>query len=619
MKMFFSRSKRPKEEEKDPLSEYRDCIRDIPRRKQITSTKGKEFTASLPRTTTLQATKHLTSLRMFLWACGIGYFFIGTVKDILLRRNSNERKAKRARRVMEQMGPVAIKLGQQLSVRADALPQEFCEEFTKMLDSMPPFPLQEAIRLTEKATGAPLDQTFETFDPNPIGSASLACVYQARLKTGEMVAVKVRRPGIESKMANDIKALSFICQTAEWLGAVRPGSTANFMHELRRMLAEELNFRMEARYMEIFRRESKKYKYVSSPKVYHHLSGDEAIVMELISGVFLVEIMNALDYGDTAAISQLEAKGFNLKKIARMMLYVLWWETWESSFFHADPHPANLIVRPNNTLVMIDFGSCGTVSSKTRNSMQLYMRELVKGDAYAMAVSAIRMSEPLNPVDTEGLLNDMLNLYREGLMALKSKHSQWHEKCSGGMWMRAMDTLHNYNITMNLDSIRMFRATFVYDTIIYRLYEKIDVQKEYKVWHRQYTKRLDKKRRKNLLRRLLNQRIGNTESFFETMDNLQVQAQRFNNATSFRFNYGVNKAAFGLSAAIKATVRCIQFLILGMLLQFVYNRSYTDETVNFIHGAKDVIQNPIFFGSVMLYLFVVVRKILMRIDDVDTK
>ena len=601
------------------MREYANILRPIPRRKQITTTAGKEFTASLPKVTTLQAKKHLTSLRMVWWAMGITYYLGGTFKDILLRRNSNDRKAIRLRRIMERMGPVAIKLGQQLAVRADALPQEFCEEFTKMLDSMPPFAIEEAVEAVEKATGASLNQTFESFDPTPIGSASLACVYQARLLSGKMVAVKVKRPGIESEMASDIQAFSFMCQASEWLGVIRPGASRNFIHELKRMLSEELNFRMEARYMEIFRREAKKNKYVSSPKVYHHLSGDEAIVMELISGVFLVEILNALDYGDTEAISKLEARGFDLKKIAKRMYYILWWETWESSFFHADPHPANLIIRPNNTVVMIDFGSCGAVSSKTRNSMQLYMRELLKGDAYAMAVSAIRMSEPLEPVDTESLLSDMMSLYREGLMAMKSKHSKWYEKCSGGMWMRAMETMQGYNVNMNLDSIRMFRATFVYDTVIFRLHEKINVKKEYKFWWRQFGKRLRKRRRRNMLKRFQNKTVVNTESFAESMENLQVQLQRYSNAPNFRFNYGVNKAAFGFSASIKASVRCLQFLIIGMLLQFVYKRSGSDQPVNFMEGAKDVLQNPIFFIFVMLYLFVVVRKILMRIDEVDTK
>ena len=620
MKKFFSRPK--SQEEKNHLEhKYRDTLKSIPRRQQITTPVGKEFTASLPKKVThLQAAKNATFFRMFVWTVGSIRFMGGTFKDALLGRSSNRRKAIRLRATFERMGPVAVKLAQQLSVRADTIPHEFCEEFTKMLDRMPPFPIGKAIELVEKATGAPLNQTFESFDPVPIGSASLACVYQARLHTGKKVAVKVKRPGIEPMMANDLRALSFMCQLSEWLGVLRPGSTRNFITELKRMLSEELNFATEARYMEIFRRESKKCKYVSSPKVYHHLSGDEAIVMELISGVFLVEILNALNYNDTEAISKLKARGFDLKKIAKRMFYILWWETWESSFFHADPHPANLIVRPNNTLVMIDFGSCGSVSSKSRNATGSYMRQLVKEDAYAMAVTAIRMSEPLEPVDTESLLNDLMNLYREGLLALKSKHSKWYEKCSGGMWMRAMETMGNYNIRMSLDSIRMFRATFVYDTIIYRLHEKINVKKEFKNWNRKYGKRIRKRRRRNMLRQFGKQGgIGNEEGFSEVMGKVQEQIQRANDTPNFRFNYGVNKAAYAFSYTLKASVRCVQFFIFAMLLKFVFKPAVFEEKVSFFRGAKDVVQNPIFFGCIMLYLFVIARKILMRVDDVDTK
>src|SRR5438132_13305817 len=133
------------------------------------------------------------------------------------------------------MGPAAIKVGQQLSVRADFIRHQYCDELNKMLDQVPPFPVEFAIQSVEKAIGKPLGEVFAVFDPVPIGSASLACVYQARLRTGELVAVKVKRPSIGTKLARDLRAISWLCIAAEALGIIRYGLTNNFRQELWRM------------------------------------------------------------------------------------------------------------------------------------------------------------------------------------------------------------------------------------------------------------------------------------------------------------------------------------------------------------------------------------------------
>src|SRR2546429_9968689 len=116
-----------------------------------------------------------------------------------------------------------------------------------MLDEVPPFPVEFAIQSVEKAIGKLLGEVFAVFDPVPIGSASLACVYQARLRTGELVAVKVKRPSIGTKLARDLRAISWLCIAAEALGIIRYGLTNNFRQELWRMLIEELDFALEAR------------------------------------------------------------------------------------------------------------------------------------------------------------------------------------------------------------------------------------------------------------------------------------------------------------------------------------------------------------------------------------
>ncbi len=123
-----------------------------------------------------------------------------------MRRSSTQRSAERLRRTFEKAGPTFSKLAQQLSMRADMLPYEYCAELSKMLDRAATFPTEQAIETIERNLNRKLGDVFSAFDPTPIGSASLACVYQARLRTGERVAVKVRRPGIGLLIAADLRA-----------------------------------------------------------------------------------------------------------------------------------------------------------------------------------------------------------------------------------------------------------------------------------------------------------------------------------------------------------------------------------------------------------------------------
>src|SRR5262249_14107770 len=158
-------------------------------------------------------------------------FYFGNLFDVLLARASVERRALRLRRAFEGGGAVFAKLAQQISMRADMLPYAYCVELGKMLDQAPPFPTEQAIAILERSLGQTLTEIFEIFDPEPIGSASLACVYQARLKTGTRVAVKVRRPGIGPLIAADLRSLNWVLIAAETLTIIPPGLARTFRDE----------------------------------------------------------------------------------------------------------------------------------------------------------------------------------------------------------------------------------------------------------------------------------------------------------------------------------------------------------------------------------------------------
>jgi ubiquinone biosynthesis protein len=594
----------------------------IPRRRQISSPSNRTSALSLPAHETYQPSLFAVMRRLVFWTYHVGGFLL-RIKMASWRRRSNlKREAGLLRQMLEQMGPTAIKVGQQLSVRADLLPVQYCDELSKMLDKVPPFDFALAKPAIEKAIGRPLAEIFERVDHVPIGSASVSCVYQAKLLNGELVAVKVKRPGIAMALFTDLKTISLMCQAAEVLGFIRSGLTRNFRIELGRMLTEELNFRLEARYTEIFGRIAERHKYISAPKVYPHLSDNEVLVTEFISGVFLNEILNALERNDPVDIHRLRARGFSPKKISKRMMNIFHWEIFESLFFHADPHPANIIVRTDNTIVMIDFGSCGSISNRIKRKLLTFNRLMAAEDLQGMVQNTIAMLEPLPHFDVDSFSIDLLNIYREIFIALKSKYSPWYDKCSGAMWMKVIALGRKYDVPMTLDTVRIFRASFMYDSIIYRLNPQLDPIKEFLKWSDSWNKKNRRRMERSLAARVLGPldgdftRLGEVNGIFEHMlDRLSNMLDR----PSYNFAFTIGKFAYVCTVFLKTSVVGVA-LTLIMSLARMFTAGPVDGMPSGLELARSVewtLNNKYFIAGFTLYLLIAVRKVLFRIQDVD--
>ena len=594
------------------------------RRKQIQSSSIEA--QSIPRSTSKDRKPGLwlTSVSLMSWLVGLLYCGLGILIDEVLKR-PRIISATRFRRTLEKMGPGAVKVGQQFSMRVDVLPEEYCDELSKILDQMPPFPINEAIAVIERTLGKPLDETFESFDPVPIGSASLACVYQAMLPSGELVAVKVKRPHIARKMAADLKALSLIFNLAEQLGILRIGFTKSFLPELSRMASEEADFVLEARYTEIFRKLAKKNKFVSAPKIYSDLSNDQMIVSEFVTGVFLIEIVNAIDQNNQEAIARLKSEGIDFVKVSKNMVSIFYWEIFETEFFHADPHPANVIVKPDNTLVMIDFGSCGTISGPFKRKLKQLFQHMFEEDLNAIAQDTITVLEPLPPMNTYAFSHELINIYRDFFIASKSKKVAWYEKSTGAIWMKISAISRQYNLPMQLELVRYFRACFVYDSIIYRINPDIDPQKEFKKWEI----RFDKKNRRSTLKEIQKRLGGPLDEDFtshQEMNRLLKQflqkMQSFMDKPNYDFGNGVRKVAFVFSTIIKSTISAVSIFVLFVILKTVY-QGLTDPMAIFGDGYivtsfKYVAKNPLFISVLIIFIYIKTRIIVKRMDDIDT-
>src|SRR4030081_164283 len=389
-------------------------VRPMPRRKITHSLASAPVVLPRVRRVVFKAGIIRPIFRLFAWMWAALQFFSGNLYDFILRRNSVQRRAARLRRVFEEAGPSLTKLGQQLSLRADLLPYAYCADLGKMLDQVPAFPTEQAIEIIERNIGRPLSEVFDVFDPEPIGSASLACVYQAQLKTGQKGAVKVRRPGIGPTVAADLRALDWILILGETLTIIPPGVTRRFRQDFETILFNEMNFRAEGRYTDIFRRRAaERKKGVTAPQVYFQYCSEEVMVSDLVSGVWMWELMAAVDSNVREFLAKVRRIGIEPKSLARKLVMVMQHEVQEELFFHADPHPSNLIILPNNGICYIDFGAIGRFSTQTRKIFRELQHHMLRGDIGRMVNCALTLAGPLPPMDVEMVRIEMEKIYAD--------------------------------------------------------------------------------------------------------------------------------------------------------------------------------------------------------------
>jgi predicted unusual protein kinase regulating ubiquinone biosynthesis (AarF/ABC1/UbiB family) len=560
--------------------------------------------------------------RLLVWLGAFLRFYFGNLVDVLLRRDTVERRAVRLRRVFEDGGPTFAKLAQQLSMRADMLPYPYCVELSKMLDQAAAFPTQKAVEIIERNLGRPLEDVFEVFDPVPIGSASLACVFQAELKTGERVAVKVRRPGIGPLIAADLRALDWILIVGETLTIIAPGVSRRFREDFETILFNEMNFRAEARYTDIFRRRAEKRKKdVTAPRVHFQYCTEEVMVSELVTGVWMWEVLAAVDSNDRQFLAQLRRQGIEPKKLASKLVRIMNRETQEELFFHADPHPANLIILPDNRICFIDFGAIGRFSTQTRKLFRELAYHTAQGDIGRIVNTSLSFLGALPPMDVERVRVEMEKIYSDAVYALQSEDAEWWEKSAAQGWLRFLEVAREFSLPASFEAILFFRTTFSYDIIIHRLNRKIDIVKEWQGYQRERAKEASKRVKGNFKQRLLgptDMDYLQMEEFGDMLTLMFFQLQRNIETPIIHFRNIVGKISYIASLFLKLGYLVGVAFAIGLVANWVSQRWFGHE----INWAP-IFERVSTFGWVQLALIVValviIRRIVIRLSLPDTR
>ncbi len=310
----------------------------------------------------------------------------------------------RARLACEELGPTFIKMGQILSTRPDLIPPEIIQELSKLQDEVAPFSFEEVKKEIQKELGGPIDKLFLDFDETALAAASLSQVHKAKLKTGEIVAVKVQRPEIEPMVESDISILRDLAEFVEKrFSSTQLYQPIDIVEEFRRSIKQELDFITEGKNIEIFRKNFKEEKDVCIPKVYWELSSSRILTMEYIKGKKLSSILKQDDWTEIRP-----------KIIAKKSGQILLKQIFEDGIFHADPHPGNIFIENNNSLALLDFGMVGKLDSQTLDQLINILLGIVENKAERIVSTLEEMEATNTDKDLKKLkrdIQDLINKY----------------------------------------------------------------------------------------------------------------------------------------------------------------------------------------------------------------
>lgn len=300
------------------------------------------------------------------------------------------------RKLLEELGPTFVKAGQILSMRSEILPESFCRELSKLRTDVEPMDRDTLLQTLRSEYDTPLEDIFDAIDDVPLGSASVAQVHKARLISGELVAVKVQRPNVRKLMAQDISIMRTLARRAQrFMGNEQFVDLQSVVDELWQSFREETDFLVEARNLEEFRRNNVDVKYVDAPKPYMKLCTRHVVVMDYVEGIPIGQTDRLLE------------EGYDLEEIGTKLVDNYAQQMLDDGFFHADPHPGNLVIR-DGQIVYLDLGIIGRLGAHDRQALSDMIFAVGRHDAAGLKDGLLRFSiGGTTDVDHAHLLADL--------------------------------------------------------------------------------------------------------------------------------------------------------------------------------------------------------------------
>lgn len=304
-------------------------------------------------------------------------------------------RAARIRLALTELGPTFIKLGQILSTRPDLVGNELSEELKSLQTAVPADPTPLVITHLEATFKKPLAEVFQSFDETPIASASIGQAHRAILHDGSPVIVKVKHAGIDENIRRDMGILEDLAEQLQKIPEMHPYRPVDTVHEFQRTLLRELDFSRERSHIEQFAKDFATDTHVHIPKVYRDYCSSSVLTMEYLEGI------------DLRSVARLQEAGYDLDQVTRQGTRIFLEMIFLNGFFHADPHPGNILVMKDNVIGLIDFGMVGRLDEQMREALEDLLFGISRKDSALLVSVIMQLGTPPFNLDTSLLERDL--------------------------------------------------------------------------------------------------------------------------------------------------------------------------------------------------------------------
>jgi len=339
-------------------------------------------------------------------------FFLGNETS---REVNQEKQAIWLKEKLIELGPTFIKIGQSMGTRADLLPLPFVKALGELQDNVPAFPNEIAFARIEKELDQKISEVYKEFELQPVAAASLGQVYRARLHTGEEVAVKVQRPNLEATIKGDLEILDKVAKFAERYPRLNENADwSGMLREFNLTIHEEMDYAAEGKNAERFRENFQRWDNIHVPKIYWNATTAKVLTMEFIHGTKVTDL------------KEQERLGISSAKVNRLLIKTYLKQLLEDGFFHADPHPGNLLVMPDGRLAFFDFGMVGRIPPELQSKMIDAFFHVVGKDPAGIAQDLIDL-DFLKPGTNHSIVRPVVEKMFEFHLNLKLKDVNFKE------------------------------------------------------------------------------------------------------------------------------------------------------------------------------------------------
>lgn len=404
----------------------------------------------------------------------------------------------RLRIFFENAGGAFVKFGQILALRQDFLPMPFTSELLKLLNKMPPAPLEKMQAVFAEETGKSTEIFFSQFDPVPIATASIAQVYRAKLKDGTKVAVKIQKPEAKKDFEKDFRVMLSLAVILDFF---RPFSSFYFEELVCEFISwtrRELDFTFELKNAIAVYNHSLAHPRTVVPKQYPELSTSRVLIQELIEDGAAVENL----FFENFSLSQLLEKGINLEEMANYLVADQMRQYFIDGFFHADPHPANLIFLPGNKLAYVDFGIVGKADSKrliflknlygiAKKDIDISARALMEFGSKIMAEEldiyfkrdvkkhrlTLKIMEKIKELILTDFKKDLAEIFNPWFEALKRPGATLAEKSATAVFLATIKEAERHSVRLPKEMVLFFRSLSILDMVALHISPNFDMIK----------------------------------------------------------------------------------------------------------------------------------------------